>query len=95
MFPVYVVWGIATTLIWAVVLSDGYGSWKIHRDRRSKRDVLAFAAEFATALGSTAAILMVVLGEPGGTPRTVVLLAALGMFTGAGIVRLGMRKGEP
>jgi hypothetical protein len=90
---VYVLWGIMTTLVWAGVLADAYGQWKEQRDRRARRELLSTASLFITALGSTAAILMIFFGEPGSAPRQVVLGVALGMFTGAGLVLLGSRKG--
>ena len=91
----YAIWGIGTTIVWGWVLSDAYGQWKEQRDRRAKRELLATTALFITAFGSSAAILMVLFGEPGSAPRQFVLALALGMFTGAGIVLLTMRKGEP
>ena len=90
---IYVLWGIGTTIVWGVVLADAYGQWKVRQDNRAKRELLAIAALFMTAAGSSVAIAMVLLGEPGSAPRQFVLALSLGMFTGAGVVLLSMRKG--
>ena len=93
-YILYAVWGVATTLIWAAVLSDAYGQWKEKQDQRAKRELLGFAGLFLTALGATVAILAVAIGEPGQPWRQALLLLALGMFTGAGIVFLSARRGR-
>ena len=91
---VYILWGIGTTIVWGIVLADAYGQWKTRKDNRARRELLAVAALFITAAGSSAAIAMVLLGEPGSGPRQFTLALSLGMFTGAGVVLLSMRKGE-
>ena len=92
---VYAVWGVGSVVVWALVVSDAYGQWKLRRDQRSKRELLAATGLFFTALGAAASIALVLFGEPGSAPRTFALAFALGMFPGAGIVILTMRKGEP
>ena len=91
---VYALWGIGSVVVWALVVSDAYGQWQLRRDQRSKRELLAATGLFFTALGAAASIALVLFGEPGSTPRTFALAFALGMFPGAGIVILTMRKGE-
>jgi hypothetical protein len=93
-FLSFVAWGVSSTVVWGLVLYHAYQSWTQHRDRRSLREVMSVAALFVTAAGSTVAVLAVLFGDPGGTPRQFALALALGMFLGAGLVMLGMRKGE-
>lgn len=90
----YLVWGFGTSLVWGGVLLGAYASWRDHRDRRAKRELVSGAGLFLTALGSSAAILMVLFGEPGSALRQFVLAFALGMFTGAGLVLLTTRRTE-
>ena len=92
-FVVFFGWGVSSVLVWGGVLFGAYRSWTRHRDRRSLREVLSVAALFVTAAGSTIAVFGVLFGESGSTPRQFALALALGMFLGAGIVMLGMRRG--
>jgi hypothetical protein len=91
---VYVVWGIGTSIIWGAVLYGAFHEFRKRRDRRARRELLSFTGLFLTALGSSFAILLVLLGEPGQAMRTFVLAFSLGMFTGAGVVMLGSRRGD-
>lgn len=93
-WAVYALWGIGTTLVWAKVLTDAYGEWKTHQDRRAKREFLSRVALFSTALASAVSIWLVLFGESGSTPRTFALAFALSMFTGAGFVIVTMREGK-
>ena len=93
-FGAFVLWGIASTIVWGWVLLDAYDAWKEHRDRRSKRELMRDGSLFLTAIGSTLAIVGVLFGESGTTPRALVLAIALGAFLGAGIVTLGLRQSE-
>ena len=93
-FTAFAVWGLSSSVVWALVLRLSWQSWKVHGDRRSKRELLRDAALVVTAFGSTLAVLGVLFGEYGGTPRSIALAAALGSFLGAGIVSLGLRRSE-
>lgn len=93
-FGAFVVWGVASTIVWGWVVLDAYDAWREHRDRRSKRELLRDGSLFLTAMGSTLAIMGVLFGESGTTPRALALAVALGAFLGAGIVTLGLRKSE-
>lgn len=93
-FVAFALWGIASTLVWGAVVTDALGDWHRYRDRRSKRQLLRDGALFVTAAGSTFAVLGVLVGEAGTTPRGLALAAALGSFLGAGIVTLSLRRGD-
>lgn len=93
-FAVFLTWGVASTVVWGVVLSDAIGQFRIFNDKRSKRELLRDGALFVTALGSTLAVAGVLFGEQGTTPRTLALAASLGAFLAAGIVRLSLRGGR-
>ena len=92
-FAAFITWGVAATVVWGMVFSDAYGAWRQYGDKRSKRELLRDGALFVTAAGSTFAVLGVLFGEAGTTPRGLALAAALGSFLGAGIVRLSLRRG--
>jgi hypothetical protein len=93
-FTAFLAWGVSSSVVWLLVLRLSWRSWRVHRDRRSKRELLRDAALMVTALGSTIAVVAVLFGEYGGTPRSIALAAALGTFLGAGIVSLGLRRSE-
>lgn len=93
-FAAFVAWGIAATIVWGWVFVGAYNRWQEHRDRRSKRELLRDGALFITAGGSVLAVLGVLFGEQGSTPRAFALAIALGMFLGAGLVSLGLRRSE-
>lgn len=80
------IWGGGTVLAYSVVLRNRRRAFVLHHDKRSRRELLAGAALFLTALSSTLAIVFVLFGQPGSGPRTLVISIALGAFTGAGIV---------
>ena len=90
---VFALWGLLSTFVWGAVLTDAWGDWRQYKDRRSKRQLLRDGALFVTAAGSTLAVLGVLLGEAGTTPRGLALAAALGTFLAAGIVSLSLRRG--
>lgn len=92
-FVAFALWGIASTVVWGMVLTDAIGEFREYRDRRSKRQLLRDAALFVTAAGSTLAVIGVLFGEAGTTPRGLALAAALGAFLGAGIVTLSLARG--
>lgn len=71
---------------YSIVLRNRRRAYATHRDRRSRRELLAGAALFLTALASTLAIVFVLFGQPGSGIRALILSIALGAFTGAGIV---------
>lgn len=83
---VLLIWGGGTVLAYGVVLSKRRFAFRLHHDRRSKRELLAGSALFLTALCSALAIVFVLFGQPGTGIRGLVTAIALGAFTGAGIV---------
>lgn len=91
-FLAFALWGIASTCVWGMVLTDAIGDWRHYRDRRSRRQLLRDASLFVTAAGSTLAVIGVLFGEAGTTPRGLALAAALGAFLGAGIVTLSLSR---
>ena len=103
-FAIYLVWGIGTILVYAVVLVRRWLRFQRHRyDRRKavrrdvRKDVMAGAGLFLTALGSGLAVAFVLFGEPGSGPRSFMIALALGAFTGAGLVMVSEEdaNGEP
>lgn len=93
-FLIFVGWGLASALVWGTVAFGAFERWREHRDRRSKRELLRDGALLITSLGSVVAVLGVLFGESGTTPRAIALAAALGTFLGAGLVSLGLRRSE-
>lgn len=83
---VLLLWGGGTVLVYAIVLGQRIASWRVHRDRRARRDVMSGFALFLTALGSGAAVAFVLFGDAGQGARGVATAVALGAFTGAGLV---------
>ena len=93
-FFLFSLWGLTASIVWALVLRLSWKSWKTHRDRRAKRELLRDAALVVTSVGSTLAVMGVLFGEQGGTPRSIALAAALGTFLGAAFISLGLRRAE-
>lgn len=87
-FLSFLVWGVGTVLVYLAVLVLVVRQWHDHKDARSRREVMSAGALFLTALGSAAAITLVLFGEAGTGPRSFAIAVALGCFTGAGIVML-------
>ena len=90
----FLLWGVGSSVVWVAVLRLSWRSWIAHSDRRAKREVLRDAALVVTAIGSTFAVLGVLFGERGGTPRSIALAVALGTFLAAGIISLSLRRSE-
>lgn len=93
-FVLFVLWGVASSAVWAAGLRLSYRAWKRYGDRRSRRELMRDTALAITAVASTLAVLGVLFGEQGGTPRSVALAVALGAFLGAGIIYWTMRRAE-
>jgi hypothetical protein len=91
----YLLWGLGTTVIYAVVMDGSYRDYILQRDRRAKRELFEDIGLFATALCSNIAILMVLFEQGSSEPRQFAVALALGAFTGVGILKVTDRKRTP
>lgn len=83
---VLLIWGGGSVAVWGQVLRHGLRSHRLHRDARSRRELLARFALFIVALGSALAVILAMFGESGSGLRSFATAVALGMFAAAGIV---------
>lgn len=79
-------WGGGTLWFYGQVLAKRLRSWRLHHDKRSKRDLIAGIALFMVALSSSLSILVVLLGAGGTGIRGFFAAISLGAFLAAGIV---------
>lgn len=87
-FLAFLVWGFGTVVVYTIVLLQERAQYRLHRDQRSRRDMLEAVGLFLTALGSALAIALVLFGEVGTSVRGFSIAIALGAFTGVGIVKV-------
>lgn len=87
----YLVWGIGTTVVYAIVMDGSYRDYIIQRDKRSRRELFEDVGLFATAVASNLAIVMVLFVEQGSDFSRFLTALALGAFTGVGILKLTER----
>jgi Ni/Fe-hydrogenase subunit HybB-like protein len=82
----YGIWGIGVILVYGVVLLRTRQRWKVRRDKRAQRDLIAAVALFLAALAASLAIFMVLFGPLGVGVRGFFSALALGAFFAAGLV---------
>ena len=83
---VLALWGGGTVLVYGRVLLIRQQSYRLHRDRRSRRDLLAALGLFLVALCSGLSIAVVVFGRNGDGMRSFATALALGAFLAVGIL---------
>lgn len=86
---ILVVWGGGTVLVYARALMKRLRSYRIHHDRRSRRDLMVGFALFLTAMCSALAIAFVLFGQQGTGIRGFFVSISLGAFLAAGWVMAG------
>lgn len=91
---VLLVWGGGTVFVYGRVLRGRYRSFSLHRDERSRRELMASFALFLTALCSCLAVGFVLFGQAGTGIRAFSTAVALGAFFAAGIVMSSESKAE-
>ncbi len=83
---VLALWGGGTVVAYGRVLYLRRESYRIHRDRRSRRDLMAAFGLFLTAVCSGLSIAFVLFGPAGSGPRGFIISVALGAFLAVGIL---------
>jgi MFS superfamily sulfate permease-like transporter len=87
-------WGTATPVVYLLTLTRAARSWRIHRDVRSYRDLLAALTLFVTAIAASIAYWASVFVPAGVGLRAPFVYAALAAFTAAGVILLAMSQDE-
>lgn len=85
-FLIFLVWGIGTVLVYSIVLRDRWRSWRLHHDRRARRDLLTSVGLFLTALAAAGSIAFVLFGPVGAGIRGLFVALSLGAFFATGLV---------
>lgn len=86
MTPVALVWGFAILFLAVRILTKAWRRWHRFDSRRSRWELVEAVALFLVSLGSTVAILTVVLGPAGTGIRGLAIGIAWGAFLGLLIV---------
>lgn len=93
------VWGLGTLLVWGKVFRKSLHQWRAFKDRRARGDFLSDGALFFVAVAAAVSIFFALFAQDGDSPLRILARAAsalsLGMFTAAGVVRLGESPPEP
>jgi hypothetical protein len=88
------VWGGGTVVAYGTVFLHRLRSWHVHRDTRSRRELIASFGLLLTALSAALAIGVVLLGPEGTGIRGWFVALALGGFFAAGIVMASETKSD-
>lgn len=88
------VWGGGTVASYGSVLVRRVRAFRIHRDIRSRRELLAGFGLFLTSLASCMAVVFVLFGEAGTGIRGWFSAIALGAYFGAGLVMASEVRSE-
>lgn len=87
-------WGGGVVLVFGDVLRIRLRADRVHRDRRTRRDLTSGIALFLTALGSCTATVLIIAGPEGAGLRGFATAMALGAFLGAGWIMRSEAKTE-
>lgn len=87
----YLVWGIGTTVVYAIVMDGSYRDYIVQRDKRSRRELFEDVGLFGTAICSNLAIVVVLFVEQGSDWSRFLVALALGAFSGVGVLKLTER----
>lgn len=96
-FAVYtrLIWGIAVMLLFSFVLWKRAKGYRVHRDGRSKRDLLEAFALFLVAGPACLSIFFFIFNGSPNAVSSASSALALGMFVGLGIIMATEETARP
>lgn len=87
-------WGGGTLLAYGKVFANRLGSWRLHRDKRSRRDLVESIGFLLVAGASALSIALLLFGPVGTGVRGWAAAVALGAYLAVGIFMAQERPRE-